>query len=294
MGSKILKHFKRNNHYGILGVAGSVSLPKSAKWWEDFSKMRGIVNHEHEGKKWESKYSPSLGNQIDDVVLGDGLFIGLNKNNIKNNFNSDVKGFHFYDVDFSFRNYIEGVNIGVIYDVRITHKSIGQTNDQWEKNRELFAENNKNSLPIKIKKEVNKNSNLKILVFENDFYKCENLLSTLKKIKFTPSFCGMIYDEKIIKKLKLNNVKSFNINEPCGYKLGDGKWGFNSPNGFVPAETNKLYKISEVNFDIIHVMDDNVLPIVKSLYPNSDIFLQNKSYNSEDELINDYNNFLNG
>jgi hypothetical protein len=293
-GQKILKHFKRNNDYGILGVAGSVSLPKSAKWWEDFSKMRGIVNHEHEGKKWESKYSPSLGNQIDDVVLVDGLFIGLNKNNIKNNFNPDVKGFHFYDVDFSFRNYIEGVNIGVIYDVRITHKSIGQTNDQWEKNRELFAENNKNLLPIKIKKEVNKNSNLKILVFENDFYKCENLLSTLKKIKFTPSFCGMIYDEKIIKKLKLNNIKSFNINEPCGYKLGDGKWGFNSPNGFVPAEANKLYKISEVNFDIVHVMDDNILPIVKSLYPNSDIFLQNKSYNSEDELINDYNNFLNG
>jgi hypothetical protein len=77
-------------------------------------------------------------------------------------------------------------------------------------------------------------------------------------------------------------------------KLGDGKWGFNSPNGFVLAEANKLYKISEVNFDIIHVMDDNMLPIVKSLYPNSDIFLQNKSYNSEDELINDYNNFLNG
>jgi hypothetical protein len=104
----------------------------------------------------------------------------------------------------------------------------------------------------------------------------------------------MIYDEKIIKKLKLNNVKSFNINEPCGYKLGDGKWGFNSPNGFVLAEANKLYKISEVNFDIVHVMDDNILPIVKSLYPNSDIFLQNKSYDSEDELINDYNNFLNG
>ena len=57
---------------------------------------------------------------------------------------------------------------------------------------------------------------------------------------------------------------------------------------------NKLYKISEVNFDIIHVFDENLLPMVKGLYPNSDIFLQTKTYNSEDELIKDYNNFLNG
>jgi len=197
-------------------------------------------------------------------------------------------------VDFSFRNFIDDVKIGVMYDVRVTHKSIGQTNEQWEKNREIFAEKYEDVLPVKIKKDVNKNSNLKILIFENDFYRCENLLTTLKKIKFTPSFCGAIYDEKIIKKLKLNNVKSFNINEPCGYKLGDGKWGFNNPNGFIPAEVNKLYKISEVNFDIIHVFDENLSPMVKGLYPNSDIFLQNKTYNSEDELINDYNNFLNG
>jgi len=66
-------------------------MPKSAKWWEDFSKMKGIVNHEHEGKKWESKYSASLGNQIDDVVLVDGLFVVLNKKNIIFNINENLK-----------------------------------------------------------------------------------------------------------------------------------------------------------------------------------------------------------
>jgi GT2 family glycosyltransferase len=135
-GSKILNYFKRNSDYGILGVAGSTSLPSSGKWWEDFSKLKGIVNHEHDGKKWESKYSTSLGNQLDNVLLVDGLFLAINKKNIKKNFNEDVKGFHFYDVDFSFRNHLEGVKIGVMYDVRITHKSIGMTNEQWEKNRE--------------------------------------------------------------------------------------------------------------------------------------------------------------
>ncbi len=101
-GNKILNHFKRNKDYGILGLAGTTNMPKSAKWWEDFSKMKGIVNHEHDGKKWESKYSTSKGNQLDDVVLVDGLFIVINKKNIKQNFNEHIKGFHFYDVDFSF------------------------------------------------------------------------------------------------------------------------------------------------------------------------------------------------
>ena len=161
-GSKILKHFKRSPEYGILGLAGSTQLPESAKWWEDFSKMKGIVNHEHEGKKWESKYSASLGNQIEDVVLVDGLFIVLNKKNIKQTFNEEIKGFHFYDVDFSFRNFIEDVKIGVIYDVRVTHKSIGQTNEQWEQNRIKFAEKHKELLPIKIKRNLTLESPIKV------------------------------------------------------------------------------------------------------------------------------------
>ena len=49
-GNKILKHFKRNPEYGILGVAGSTKLPSSSKLWEDPSRRRGIVNHEHKGK----------------------------------------------------------------------------------------------------------------------------------------------------------------------------------------------------------------------------------------------------
>ena len=82
-GNKLLNHFKRNEDYGILGVAGSQQLPKSAKWWEDFTKVKGIVNHDSGGKKWESKYSISKGNQLDEVVLIDGLFMAFHKKRIK-------------------------------------------------------------------------------------------------------------------------------------------------------------------------------------------------------------------
>ena len=69
LAKRVVEHFQKRPEYGILGVAGSTKLPQSAKWWEDFSKIKGIVNHENQGKKWESKYSNDLGNKIHQTIL---------------------------------------------------------------------------------------------------------------------------------------------------------------------------------------------------------------------------------
>ena len=112
-------------------------------------------------KKWTSKYSESKGSKLDDTVIVDGLFIAVNKKNIKKTFNEEVKGFHFYDVDFSFRNFIEGVKIGVFYDIRITHLSVGQTNEQWDINRKDFVKRYENHLPVIIPTKFKKNQSRK-------------------------------------------------------------------------------------------------------------------------------------
>jgi hypothetical protein len=274
-GSKILKHFKRSPEYGILGLAGSTQLPESAKWWEDFSKMKGIVNHEHEGKKWESKYSASLGNQIEDVVLVDGLFIVLNKKNIKQTFNEEIKGFHFYDVDFSFRNFIEDVKIGIIYDVRVTHKSIGQTNEQWEQNRIKFAETNKDLLPVKIKRNLTLESPIKVLLsslFFKTFTGSEmyvyELARGLKKLNCDITVLSDI-DGPLSTLANQQGIKTLPFSNPPGYKLGDGKWGMNTPQGFVQSQPNMLYKMSDVNFDIMHVQHNPISQRVCDMYPNT-------------------------
>ena len=273
-GSKILNHFKRNSDYGILGLAGSTQLPSSAKWWEDFSKMKGIVNHEHGGKKWESKYSASLGNQIDDVVLVDGLFIVLNTKNVKQKFNEEIKGFHFYDVDFSFRNFIEDVKIGVIYDVRVTHKSIGETNEQWEQNRIVFAEKHKDILPVKIKRNLTINSPIKVLLsslFFKTFTGSEmyvyELARGLKKLNCDVTVLSDI-EGPLSKLANQQGIKTLPFTNPPGFKLGDGKWGFNRPEGFVPSQPNMMYKMSEVNFDIIHVQHNPISQRACDMYPN--------------------------
>jgi GT2 family glycosyltransferase len=110
----------------------------------------GQVHHQHEGRKWLSKYSEPFGDKINDSVIVDGLFLAINKNNIKHQFDETVDGFHFYDVDFCFRNFLDNVKIGTISNIPITHLSIGMTNEKWEKNRQNFTEKFKQHLPIKL------------------------------------------------------------------------------------------------------------------------------------------------
>jgi glycosyltransferase involved in cell wall biosynthesis len=124
---KITKLFEKNEQYGIIGVAGTKYLANTGKWWEDPKKMYGKVAHTHEGKTWLSSYSDDLGNELEEVVLVDGVFFAINKKRIKNSFNEDVKGFHFYDVNFCVENYLSGVKIGVTTLVRVHHLSLGMT-----------------------------------------------------------------------------------------------------------------------------------------------------------------------
>ena len=158
---KIMKHFDKSD-FGIIGMAGSTNLPSSGQWWEDRKKMIGIVNHENEGKKWASKYSEDLNKKIKETVMVDGLFFAIDKRKLKSNFVEEFKGFHFYDVAFCFENFLKGVKVGVITDIRITHKSIGQTNEQWEENRKLFVEKYSEFLPAKTT--FDKDKQLKVLI----------------------------------------------------------------------------------------------------------------------------------
>ena len=163
-GNKLLRVIKKNPEFGIVGIAGSREVPVSGQWWENPSHMYGQVYHKHEGKRWLSKYSDKKIGFIDNTVIVDGLFFVVDKEKIKCEFDEKVEGFHFYEIDFCFRNYLEGVKIGVTSDIDVTHLSIGQTNEKWEENRKIFAEKYKDNLPAKVKKEFGKQNKLKVLI----------------------------------------------------------------------------------------------------------------------------------
>jgi hypothetical protein len=286
-GQKLEKLFEKNEEFSIIGIAGTTEMPKSGMWWEDRSKMCGIVNHEHNGKKWESRYSDSLQNSIKEVVIVDGLFIAINKNKIKHTFDETVSGFHMYDVNFCFRNYLENVKIGVTTSVRVTHKSVGETNNLWEKNRVIFSKKYKVNLPTKIKLPNLNDSN--ILVFTdsdnlNSFiYNTSNYLNKNSNI----SIISVNKNPLILNFLNSNKINLIDIQSTPGYKLGDGKWVINTPNGPELTKPNNYYKISEPKIDLILFDDVKFSNILNSLYPNTDkLLLLEKPENFNSEMTN--------
>jgi glycosyltransferase involved in cell wall biosynthesis len=135
---KIFHLFKKNSEHGIIGLAGTNHL-KSGMWWEDRQSMYGMVGHEANGQKYLSVYNPERFNEkVKDVIIVDGLFMMVHKQRIKNRFNENFKGFHFYDLPFCMDNYKSGVKIGVTTKIRVTHKSVGVTNNEWETNKSHF------------------------------------------------------------------------------------------------------------------------------------------------------------
>jgi glycosyltransferase involved in cell wall biosynthesis len=280
---KLLKHFEKSD-FGIIGMAGTTQIPESGMWWENRKKMVGIVNHEHEGKKWESKYSESFGNDIHETVIVDGLFIALSKKRIKKNFNEEFKGFHFYDIPFCFENHLEGVKVGVITNIRLTHKSIGQTNEQWEENRKLFSKKYISNLPIKIP--FDEKRKIKVLLsclFFKTFTGSELYVYELAK-NLIKQNCDVTVMSQIGGPLtdmaKKQGIKCISFENAPGFKLGDGKWGHNTEKGFQPSQPGVMYRISEVNFDLIHMQHKPVAERMIQFYPEID-----KIYSIHSEVI---------
>lgn len=276
-GSKLLKQFEKNPEFGIIGVAGSKVMPASGKWWEDPKKMYGRVQHTSGGKSWLSAYSEDLGQHLEEVVNVDGVFFAADKTRIKATFDESVEGFHFYDVVFSFDNYLEGVKVGVTTQIRINHKSIGETNDAWETNRINFTEKYSESLPAEVKRVLRKGEKLKVLIgclsFEShtgsELYVFE-LAKQLIKQDCEVSIWANLGNplNKIANGL---GIKTYDLKSPPGYKLGDGKWLLKTPQGEIPSQESTLYKISNVEFDIIHSNHKPITEHLAKFYPNTPI-----------------------
>jgi glycosyltransferase involved in cell wall biosynthesis len=98
---KLIKNFKNNPEYGMIGKAGSCYFPESGVYWEKMNlTMVGQVYHHPKGqKKWLSQYSAKL-TELIPVVTIDGLFISFDKTKIKHTFDESIGKFHFYDHPF--------------------------------------------------------------------------------------------------------------------------------------------------------------------------------------------------
>jgi hypothetical protein len=74
----------------------------------------------------------------------------INKQRIKHKFNEEFLGFHFYDLPICIENHMDGVKIGVTTKIRLTQKSIGIVNKQWEKNKLFFEALYEKNFPLRV------------------------------------------------------------------------------------------------------------------------------------------------
>jgi hypothetical protein len=173
---------------------------------------------------------------------------------------------------------LAGIKIGVSTVIRINHKSIGMTNDEWEANRAGFAEKFKEQLPVSIKRKLRKGESLKVLIgclsFANltgsELYVFE-LAKALTEKGCDVSICSNL-GQPLSQMAKKYGIKLYSFNEPPSFKLGDGVWKLTSHLGDeVISQPNTLYKISEDKFDIIHLNHKPVTEHLLKLYPNTPV-----------------------
>jgi GT2 family glycosyltransferase len=260
-----------NKDYGIIGHAGTTKLTESGRWWDDMNLMVGQVWHQHNdeqsGKtmKWESKYSGNFGYEVINTINLDGLAFCVNKEKIKERFDENIKGFHFYDLDFTLANHIAGVEIGVIFDNPILHKSIGMTDEQWETTRQQFVDKWINvGIPLEIKpinvfhdKHVNKplpkEPKLAIIIpSKNNYDLLERCVKSIQETKFS-NYKIYIADTGSLK-VTVDKIKENLLND----KVVLNQYGY--------------YNFSKINNDMVNNFIDKDSELV--LFCNDDVYIK--------------------
>ena len=150
------------------------------------------------------------------------------------------------------------------------------TNEAWNANRIKFAEKFKDQLPVNIKRVLRKDEKLKVLIgclnFNNytgsELYVFE-LAKGLVEQGCEVSICSTI-GNPLAQIAKQMGIKLYPLQEPPGFKLGDGQWKLKTANNEeIVSNPKTLYKVADVNFDVIHLNHKPVTEHLIRMYPNT-------------------------
>lgn len=149
-GKKLVDLLK-NKQIGAVGVAGTTYLPVSGIWTEPkVPFLRGRIVYPMDHGTYKEKVDLFCVERGDfDVVALDGVFITTRKD-IVHEIPFDQKhfdGFHFYDVDFSFR-VAQKYRVIVTTDILLKHYSGGSFDKAWDHYRKIFVEKHREVLPF--------------------------------------------------------------------------------------------------------------------------------------------------
>lgn len=139
---------------GILGVIGTHFYSQFSTYWMDSGINHGkiIQGYEKKGKHCTEEWNWNKKDKYSNYVVAiDGLWMCCRKNIFTSNIRFDdhtFKGFHFYDMDFSFQAIKEGYKIKIVNEILIEHTSPSFINQSFTENCLLFHKKWSNILPF--------------------------------------------------------------------------------------------------------------------------------------------------
>lgn len=136
---------------GVIGAAGATRMPSDGCWWQQgHEQLRGAVYHPNPDpfgahlNGW-----PFMAARFGRVAVCDGVLLMMSRVTFEQlgGFAADrYTGFHFYDMDLTFRATLAG-RYNYVAPLPLYHGSIGVPNENWHANKALFIRQFARHLP---------------------------------------------------------------------------------------------------------------------------------------------------
>jgi hypothetical protein len=154
-GRLAVDHFEQDSTLGLIGVAGSryktfMYSGLGSTWGNAGLRMNIIQRLKNESKHFMRKGSAT---NAEEVVTLDGCFLCTTSKVFAGvQFDEQTfKGFHCYDIDFSFAVSFK-YKVAVVYDILLEHLSAGGFNKEWMKETFKLHSKWKNDIPRALSK----------------------------------------------------------------------------------------------------------------------------------------------
>lgn len=214
-GQKLIEVFSTDQNIGLVGLAGSKYKSGFFSGWYTGVRELDCANYFHQYPSGNEHVflSPTGTREQEEVVCVDGVMICCRKDVWKQTLfdESLLKGFHFYDIDFSLR-VAHQYKVMVTYDIDLVHITTGgDYSNNWVETAILYHTQKKELLPFSKIDFDRKKMDVKIVITTMDHLK-NYKISWSNKMKWI-----------FLQKLYLNpvfyySIAKFLLYQPLGLK----------------------------------------------------------------------------
>jgi hypothetical protein len=216
-GQIIIQTFFNNTKIGLLGIAGSKYKSSYYSGWYTGIKELDCANyiHEHSSKTEHVFLSPS-NNDLEEVVCIDGVFMFATKTawcEIKFD-DKLLKGFHFYDIDFSLRM-AHQYKVVVTFNIELVHITRGgDYSNNWIQTAISYHRKRKYLLPFSKTPLPGRRIDKKVIITTMDHLK-NYKIDLRNKIKW------IVFQKLYLNPLFYYSILKFILYQPLGLKKID-------------------------------------------------------------------------